>query len=270
MLRFHARPAPQRSSAGRPVLGSRKTPPKPRAAAAIRSPTGSAGSRSERRPESPCPKRRIGQTAASATAHAPVWINVRAGSARHAAAVDVVAGRARDRLPGEGRPGVPHSLHLGGRRRRGRSGQQHQERGPRLHRVKVAATRRERRKYRHQTRAPTAWPAWRTCTVVLTGSRATGPAATRRMGFLLYFDFPPRRFTGGELLLYDLDPDTLWPVPRFTNLPPETNSLVVLPANCWHEVLPVRCPGDDWTAGRFTYSGWIHDAGLMEDDDGAM
>jgi len=94
--------------------------------------------------------------------------------------------------------------------------------------------------------------------------RATGVAATRKMGFLYYFDFPPRRFTGGELLLYDLDPDTLFPVPRFTNLPPEGNSLVVLPAHCWHEVLPVRCPGADWTAGRFTYSGWIHDAALLE------
>jgi Rps23 Pro-64 3,4-dihydroxylase Tpa1-like proline 4-hydroxylase len=93
--------------------------------------------------------------------------------------------------------------------------------------------------------------------------RSTGVAATRVLGFLFYFDFPPRRFHGGELLVYDRDPDTLMPVPVFTTLPPEGNSLVVVPANCWHEVLPIVCKSEDWFAARFTYSGWIHDEVLM-------
>lgn len=102
------------------------------------------------------------------------------------------------------------------------------------------------------------------CFFRLHQDEATGAAATRRAGFLYYFDFPPRRFTGGELLLYDRDPDTLWPLPSFTNLPPETDTLVFIPANAWHEVLPVRCPDPDWSAARFTFSGWLHDADLLD------
>jgi len=102
------------------------------------------------------------------------------------------------------------------------------------------------------------------CFFRLHQDEATGAAATRRAGFLYYFDFPPRRFTGGELLLYDRHPDTLWPLPSFTNLRPETDTLLVIPANAWHEVLPVRCPDPDWRAGRFTFSGWIHDGDLMD------
>lgn len=98
--------------------------------------------------------------------------------------------------------------------------------------------------------------------------RSTGVAATRVLGFLYYFEFPPRRYHGGELLLYDRDPDTLMPVPVFTTLIPENNTLVVVPANCWHEVLPVVCPDGDWFAARFTYSGWIHDEALLRTVEG--
>ena len=107
------------------------------------------------------------------------------------------------------------------------------------------------------------------CFFRLHQDEATGAAATRRAGFLYYFDFPPRRFAGGELLLYDRNPDTLWPLPSFTNLPPETDTLVVIPANAWHEVLPVRCPDPDWRAARFTFSGWIHDGDLLDAMEGA-
>jgi Rps23 Pro-64 3,4-dihydroxylase Tpa1-like proline 4-hydroxylase len=102
------------------------------------------------------------------------------------------------------------------------------------------------------------------CFFRLHQDQATGIAATRRLGFLYYFRFPPPRFRGGELLLYDRDPDTLWPRPSFTAIPPEDNLLAVIPANAWHEVLPVRVESDDWYAARFTYGGWIHDAALVD------
>jgi Rps23 Pro-64 3,4-dihydroxylase Tpa1-like proline 4-hydroxylase len=106
------------------------------------------------------------------------------------------------------------------------------------------------------------------CFFHLHQDRATGPAATRRLGFLYYFDFPPRRFHGGELLLYDRDPDSLWPRPSFTNIPPHNNALAVIPSHCWHEVLPVRIEDrEDWYAGRFTFSGWFHDAALMDEEE---
>jgi hypothetical protein len=93
--------------------------------------------------------------------------------------------------------------------------------------------------------------------------KSTGVAATRRLGFVYYFEFEPRRFRGGELLLYDRDVDTLYPAPSFTTIMPKHNMLIVIPAICWHEVLPIRMTDDDWFAARFTYSGWIHDESLL-------
>jgi hypothetical protein len=107
------------------------------------------------------------------------------------------------------------------------------------------------------------------CFFRLHQDQATGEAATRRLGFLYYFHFPPPRFEGGELLLYDRDPTTLWPRPTFTSLPPEGNTLAIIPANAWHEVLPVRLGDPDWYAARFTFSGWIHDGALMGEEEDA-
>lgn len=86
-----------------------------------------------------------------------------------------------------------------------------------------------------------------------------GVALSRKLAFLLYLSFPPKRFWGGELLIYDRDPATFYPSTSFTTIEPESNRLVIMPANCWHEVLPVRTDSDDWEAARFTVSGWIHD-----------
>jgi Rps23 Pro-64 3,4-dihydroxylase Tpa1-like proline 4-hydroxylase len=93
--------------------------------------------------------------------------------------------------------------------------------------------------------------------------RATGIAASRRFGFIYYFNFEPKRFSGGELLLYDRDPDTLYPTATFTTIHPVCNTLAIIPANCWHEVLPIACD-DEFLAGRFTLSGWVHDQRLLE------
>jgi Rps23 Pro-64 3,4-dihydroxylase Tpa1-like proline 4-hydroxylase len=92
--------------------------------------------------------------------------------------------------------------------------------------------------------------------------RTDGPAASRRYGVIYYFDFPPRRFHGGELVLYDVDQESQLPTASFTTIEPTANMLAVIPAGAWHEVLPIVCQSDDWYAGRFTLSGWIHD----EDD----
>ena len=90
-----------------------------------------------------------------------------------------------------------------------------------------------------------------------------GAAASRRFGFIYYFEFPPKRFSGGELILFDRDPDSLLPTASFTNLAPDHNILVIIPANTWHAVLPIHCPSEDWFAGRFTLSGWIHDDDML-------
>jgi len=85
-----------------------------------------------------------------------------------------------------------------------------------------------------------------------------GPGTeTRVMGFIFYFYFPPKRFHGGGLAIYDRDLRRGGPALSATTVLPLQNQLLLLPSDCWHEVLPVDCPGDAWEAGRFTFSGWI-------------
>ena len=87
-----------------------------------------------------------------------------------------------------------------------------------------------------------------------------GVNSTPRLRFLYFFEFAPRRFRGGELLLYDRDADSLAPTPSFTTLIPEQNTLIFFPETTWQQVLPLRIETDDWFAARFRYSGWIHSA----------
>jgi hypothetical protein len=86
-----------------------------------------------------------------------------------------------------------------------------------------------------------------------------GPGFQKRMwGFMYHFHFPPQRFTGGEVALYDRDLETGGPAPSCTLLSPEHNSLVFVSSNCWHEVLSTDCKSQDWNAGRFALHGWIY------------
>ncbi|HEY6358985.1 MAG TPA: 2OG-Fe(II) oxygenase, partial [Vicinamibacterales bacterium] len=105
----------------------------------------------------------------------------------------------------------------------------------------------------------------RECKIVQYGDRGffgphrdRGPGAeTRVLGFVYYFYFPPKRFTGGGLAIYDSDVRRRGVSATSTTIIPEQNQLLLLTSDCWHEVLPVRCPSDQWDAGRFTFSGWI-------------
>lgn len=85
-----------------------------------------------------------------------------------------------------------------------------------------------------------------------------GPGVEDRLlGFIWYFWFPPRRFEGGELAVYDREADTGARAATCTVLAPRYNDVAVIPADCWHEVLHVSCPGDDFESARFTVNGWI-------------
>lgn len=89
---------------------------------------------------------------------------------------------------------------------------------------------------------------------------ATGSA--RPLGFIFYLQFPAQIFSGGELILYDGDADPWHGATGWTAIPPEPNSLVVLPSWHWHEVAPVRgAAADNPLSGRFTLNGWLFRAG---------
>lgn len=79
----------------------------------------------------------------------------------------------------------------------------------------------------------------------------------RELGFVLHFHFPPKRFAGGGLAVYDRDLRTGGPAISATTIVARQNQLVLLGSDCWHEVLPVECSPDEWDAGRFTLNGWI-------------
>ena len=84
-----------------------------------------------------------------------------------------------------------------------------------------------------------------------------GADAGRRLTYVCYFHPEPRRFRGGDLLLHDTDRAAgKFDLGLFSRLPPEGNSLLFFPSDCFHEILPVR-GGDGFAASRFAVSGWL-------------
>ena len=91
---------------------------------------------------------------------------------------------------------------------------------------------------------------------------STPVQAGRRISYVYYFHREPRRFTGGDLLLYDTDYEAQdWAMRAYSRLLPTDNMLVLFPSDSYHEITKVA-PADGETLpfgdGRFTVNGWIH------------
>ena len=85
-----------------------------------------------------------------------------------------------------------------------------------------------------------------------------GKSRLRKLSYIYYFHRQPRRFAGGDLLLYDTDPATSrGTATAFTRIEPLHNSLVVFPSDAYHEITPVECDTRDFLDGRFTVNGWV-------------
>ena len=90
----------------------------------------------------------------------------------------------------------------------------------------------------------------------------------RKLTFVYYFHREPRRFSGGDLLLYDTDFEAgTASHAAFTRIEPLRNSLVFFPSGCYHEVTPVECATDDFGDGRFTVNGWFRTRNEGQDAD---
>jgi Rps23 Pro-64 3,4-dihydroxylase Tpa1-like proline 4-hydroxylase len=48
--------------------------------------------------------------------------------------------------------------------------------------------------------------------------------------------------------------------PRFIDINPDTDAMVVFPSWLRHEVLPVHVPSGAWLDRRFTINCWLHRA----------
>ena len=84
----------------------------------------------------------------------------------------------------------------------------------------------------------------------------------RKLSFVYFFHPEPRRFSGGDLLLYDADADTAaCPFKAFSRIVPLCNSIVFFPSRAWHQVAPVSCDADDFESGRFVVNGHLEKRG---------
>lgn len=74
--------------------------------------------------------------------------------------------------------------------------------------------------------------------------------ATRVITFVYYFYGQPKKFSGGELIIYQPDADP-------AVIDPENDSVVFFRSHTRHEVKAVTCPSQQFEDGRFTLNGWI-------------
>lgn len=86
-------------------------------------------------------------------------------------------------------------------------------------------------------------------------------AANRRISCVYYFYASPRRFTGGELKLYDtwVTPTGSTAAPTYTALTPVDNSVVFFPSDAFHEVCPVRSETEAFGDSRFAVTIWFRE-----------
>jgi hypothetical protein len=94
--------------------------------------------------------------------------------------------------------------------------------------------------------------------------RDSGPAAPGRLvTFIYYLHRQPRRFKGGDLLLFDEPdpPQTMRPV-DYTRIAPTDNSLVLFPSDRLHAVSEVWLETEGPLDGRWAINGWLHATAL--------
>jgi hypothetical protein len=87
--------------------------------------------------------------------------------------------------------------------------------------------------------------------------------STRELSFVYFLYREPRRFSGGELRIFDAEviDGQRTPTDRSQILSPRQDVLVLFPSRNEHELLPVRVPSREFADSRFTVNGWIHRAG---------
>lgn len=83
---------------------------------------------------------------------------------------------------------------------------------------------------------------------------------TRELSFVYFLHSEPRRFSGGELRLYEtrVIDGQLLPADRSRTLSPRQDTITFFPSMNEHELLPVRVPSQKFADSRFTINGWIH------------
>lgn len=73
----------------------------------------------------------------------------------------------------------------------------------------------------------------------------------RLLTLVYYFHASPRSFSGGELAIYPIGPG------EPETIDPRDNRLVAFPSMALHEVMPVKCPDDEFGKARFSINCWL-------------
>jgi Rps23 Pro-64 3,4-dihydroxylase Tpa1-like proline 4-hydroxylase len=81
----------------------------------------------------------------------------------------------------------------------------------------------------------------------------------RKLTFVYYFYQEPKRFTGGNLIIYGTKIQQNRPIKTklFQVFEPVNNNIVFFLSSYLHEVRPVVCPSKAFEDSRFTVNGWI-------------
>ena len=83
----------------------------------------------------------------------------------------------------------------------------------------------------------------------------------RRISYVYYFHYSPKRFSGGQLRLFDgaVEAES-YAQNAYTRIEPTDNSIVFFPSAAAHEVEPVTVESGAMADGRFSLNGWILEA----------
>ncbi len=88
---------------------------------------------------------------------------------------------------------------------------------------------------------------------------SAGFGINRKITFVYYFHSVPKKYSGGELLLYDTNTSNDTFTCKYTRLSPLNNSIVIFLSSFYHQVTPLISEGESIEDGRLTLNGWIHD-----------
>lgn len=87
----------------------------------------------------------------------------------------------------------------------------------------------------------------------------------RRINFVYFFHPEPKRYRGGELVIFDTNTETMEYNHDFTRIIPTHNQIVFFPSNYIHAVLPAFPYDDDFLSGRFVINGHIREKPKSKD-----
>lgn len=84
--------------------------------------------------------------------------------------------------------------------------------------------------------------------------------ASREITFVYFFHREPKKFSGGELRIYDSrwENNSYVPTANCHAIVPEQNEMVLFNSSLAHEITPVECSTGAFSDGRFTVNGWLH------------